>query len=557
MSLFNDPRRVFNSDETAIYLNPKSGPVIAEKGQKYVYDVGQCNKENLTVLLTANAASEIAPPMALFSFERIPTAITAVAPHHWGIGRSPNGWMNSECFYEYMTNVFLKFLEDSKIPLPIAFIVDGHKSHLSLQLSEFCKSKGIILIALHPNTTHIMQPLDVCFFAPLKSKWKFYIDQYKMRNSIRAIQKHDVTVLLNDILKSEDFSNTLKNGFEACGLCPFNPDKVDYGKCVNRLQNEQEKSEVEQISDNPKDFGPKFLKYFESRIPKSMMNEFWRCHQTSTLPEDVTTHGLFAFWVDMLVENLRPEDIEFAPVDLADDAEPFSAAEIVEDDMELLYSGEIIPETVWNVDQALFTGPENVADNGEAADRNPAVENFGPSDNTDDLFDGMLNEAVCSSSSNHIFDSTKKSKSHVTSTPQENQTSPVDLNGFDISGDECSQVSPLNLTTSKLIDDLPHNISESINSSKSSKSVDDILSSITMYRSKAPSTEKKCRKKLILPSVMTCNKWIELQQAKDEEQMALVLKKEEKKKISSDKKRAREEKIQERTIKVCMVFYLS
>lgn len=103
-----------------------------------------------------------------------------------------------------MANVFLDFLKEKNIPTPVIFFVDGHKSHLSLQVGELCKKEGIILIAIPPNATHIMQPLDVSFFAPLKKKWRWYLEQHKLKNRKTTIEKQDVTVLLNDILISEN-----------------------------------------------------------------------------------------------------------------------------------------------------------------------------------------------------------------------------------------------------------------------------------------------------------------------------------------------------------------
>jgi hypothetical protein len=58
--------------------------------------------------------------------------------------------------------------------------LDLHASHLTIHLGEFCKNNIIILICLFPNTIHILQPLDVTVFAPLKSKWKSTIRQWRL-----------------------------------------------------------------------------------------------------------------------------------------------------------------------------------------------------------------------------------------------------------------------------------------------------------------------------------------------------------------------------------------
>ncbi|KAJ8891144.1 hypothetical protein PR048_010658 [Dryococelus australis] len=58
------------------------------------------------------------------------------------------------------------------ISLPVMLFTDEHSSHLTLHTSKFCDEQGIILAALLPNATHILQPMDVGVFRPLKKEWK-------------------------------------------------------------------------------------------------------------------------------------------------------------------------------------------------------------------------------------------------------------------------------------------------------------------------------------------------------------------------------------------------
>lgn len=77
--------------------------------------------------------------------------------------------MKPEVFYEYIANVFHPFLIGHSIQFPIILFVDGHKSHFTYQLRYLCSQLNIILIALYPNATRILQPADVAAFKPLKS----------------------------------------------------------------------------------------------------------------------------------------------------------------------------------------------------------------------------------------------------------------------------------------------------------------------------------------------------------------------------------------------------
>lgn len=143
-TILDNPRRVFNTDETAFFLNPKPGKVLAQKGSKNIYtSAGTDEKENITVLLTANAAGQLAPPMIVYRFVRIPQNIAVAMPSEWAIGKSENGWMTQEIFFEYICNIFLPWVKKENISLPVIFFMDGHSSHVSLPLSKFCHKNGI------------------------------------------------------------------------------------------------------------------------------------------------------------------------------------------------------------------------------------------------------------------------------------------------------------------------------------------------------------------------------------------------------------------------------
>jgi hypothetical protein len=98
IEVLNHPQRVWNMDETAVFLSPKGGLVHAERG-KPTYDITSTSeKDNVTTLITVNALGESAPPLTIFQYDRLPRAVIDAAPPHWGIGKSDSGWMQSENF---------------------------------------------------------------------------------------------------------------------------------------------------------------------------------------------------------------------------------------------------------------------------------------------------------------------------------------------------------------------------------------------------------------------------------------------------------------------------
>lgn len=230
--VLKNPSRVFNGDETGFQICPATGRVLAEKGTKNVYTIEKgASKENVTVMFTFSASGEICAPMIVYPYKRIPEKIIQSVPPQWGIARSDNGWMTAETFYEYIANVLHPYLVKQKTIFPIILFVDGHKSHITYNLSILCNTLQIELIALYPNATRILQPADVAVFSPVKAAWRKIVRQFYLDNPGETINKGNIAPLLQKIVVSIK-SDTLINGFRICGLCPFDANKVDYTKCL-------------------------------------------------------------------------------------------------------------------------------------------------------------------------------------------------------------------------------------------------------------------------------------------------------------------------------------
>jgi hypothetical protein len=112
-------------------------------------------------------------PMLIYPYTRIPSEIAKGVPTDagGGVGHRPAGWMTAEAFYEYTANVFASHLRKHTVKFPAKLSVDGHRTHLTYQLSEICSELGIILLCIHPDATRLLQQLDVATFSPLKLGW--------------------------------------------------------------------------------------------------------------------------------------------------------------------------------------------------------------------------------------------------------------------------------------------------------------------------------------------------------------------------------------------------
>lgn len=60
-------------------------------------------------------------------------------------------------------------------------IGDNLSSHFSPEVLTLCKEHNIRFICLPSNCTHLLQPLDVAFYAPLKKYWKQILQMWKKK----------------------------------------------------------------------------------------------------------------------------------------------------------------------------------------------------------------------------------------------------------------------------------------------------------------------------------------------------------------------------------------
>jgi hypothetical protein len=108
-------------------------------------------------------------------------------PQDWIIAVSENGWTTNELGLQWLKH-FDEHTKKRVVGTHCLLAIDGHESHNSLAFKQYCKENKFITICMPPHSSHLLQPLDVGCFAPLK---KAYERQAKdlMRNRIIYITK--------------------------------------------------------------------------------------------------------------------------------------------------------------------------------------------------------------------------------------------------------------------------------------------------------------------------------------------------------------------------------
>ena len=134
LNLISKPMQIYNRDETGVSVVHKPGKVVAEMGRHKVYAVTSAEKgKTHTILTCASASGHVLPPMMVFPRKQTPPAkFREGAVAQTLFANSANGWINSDLFLQW----FELFLANIPPTRPMLLIMDGHGSHIPIELIE-------------------------------------------------------------------------------------------------------------------------------------------------------------------------------------------------------------------------------------------------------------------------------------------------------------------------------------------------------------------------------------------------------------------------------------
>jgi len=137
---------------------------------------------------------------------------------------SENGWTTNELGFAWLQH-FNKHIKGRTVGTYHLLILDGHESHASAQFKQFCKDNKIITLCMPAHSSHILQPLDVGCFSPLKTAYRRQIKNY-MRHYINHIIKLEFLPAFKEAWKVTFTKENICGGFRGAGLVLYDPEHV-------------------------------------------------------------------------------------------------------------------------------------------------------------------------------------------------------------------------------------------------------------------------------------------------------------------------------------------
>jgi hypothetical protein len=161
-----------------LYRKERRAMIIAKKEAKHMHSIVSNQREWLFVLICVNASRQAIPGFYIFRGKRIWQNYIKHCEAGATMAMQPRSWMTS-CLFSAWISYFLECvrrLGGIFLELCHLLILDGHNSHMTLEVVMEARRVGLDLLTLPSHTSDALQPLDVSVFKPYKQHFREYKD---------------------------------------------------------------------------------------------------------------------------------------------------------------------------------------------------------------------------------------------------------------------------------------------------------------------------------------------------------------------------------------------
>lgn len=219
---------VHNFDEAGFMMGAISTGMIVTSANKRssARMVQPGNREWVTLIQGVNSQGWTIPPFIIVAaqYHLITWYKSSPLPNDWVIATTDKGWTTNDTAVAW-TKHFDKYTRPRTIGRYRLLGLDGHGSHHSTPFELYCKENEIITLCMPPHSSHILQPLDVGCFGPLKKSYGRLIEE-KVRAGVTHVAKEDFLSAFSAAFQDSLTEKNVQGGFRGTGLVPLDPTKV-------------------------------------------------------------------------------------------------------------------------------------------------------------------------------------------------------------------------------------------------------------------------------------------------------------------------------------------
>jgi len=222
-----DVGNIYNFDESGFAQGvTETNNIIIDVNARIRFQAQQGRQEWTTVVECICADGSSVPPLVIFKGENLLHSwLPSQLPEGWVFCANSKGWTSNYHGLKWLTKCFEPATRDKADGKWRLLICDGHESHVSADFVAFCIDNRIHLLSLPPHTSHIVQPLDVGCFGPLKKAMSRELQRFN-RTQISRLQKFEWAEAYERARVTALRPDNVFGGWRGAGLFPFRPLRI-------------------------------------------------------------------------------------------------------------------------------------------------------------------------------------------------------------------------------------------------------------------------------------------------------------------------------------------
>ena len=183
------------------------------------------NRTHLTSIECTSAVGISLPPMLVLKGQVIlRNDIQRTMPGNWLLATSPSGYANEKIMLRWL-EWFEELTRKQRVGTYRLLVFDGFEGQTSFEFVRFCELHDIIPYELPAHSTHLLQPMDVGVFQPLKHYHQEAIAQ-EVRTGADSFTRQDFLHFLPEIRRRGLKKGTIVHAWKKAGCHPIDVDII-------------------------------------------------------------------------------------------------------------------------------------------------------------------------------------------------------------------------------------------------------------------------------------------------------------------------------------------
>jgi hypothetical protein len=162
-------------DETSLALGATNNTkVIGSSKSRIVYEKSPETREWVSIIECMTATGRALTPVIIFKGETLQSTWFDANLPNWLYTTGAKGWTTNPIGLQWLKQVYLPSTSPSQGKYRLLFI-DGHGSHAGFNFMSVCYQNNVLAYWLPPHSSHVLQPLDLTCFSPLKGAYRKHL----------------------------------------------------------------------------------------------------------------------------------------------------------------------------------------------------------------------------------------------------------------------------------------------------------------------------------------------------------------------------------------------